>query len=140
MMPFAEGNSPALEVLNVGARHTVAELPGSHAGIQIGNDSRPTFYLHGIPTADLYLVRAVGREDYREVKMPISRHFRRWAHFHDQDVTPLDILPMGGDVIAVRPHANLAPGEYALASQFEPGDRWIRLGYDFGLVGARSGQ
>src|SRR5579864_8493470 len=48
LMPFAEGKSAALEILNVGSDHTVAEMPGSHAGVQIVNDARPIFFLHGI--------------------------------------------------------------------------------------------
>ena len=135
LMPFWEGRSTALEVLNVGSDHTVSELPGSHSGLQIGNDLRPTFYLHGISPADVYLVRAVTKTDYRELRMPVSRHFNEWAHFRSKDVTDFDIQGVNGDVVAIRPRADLKPGEYALASVFEPGERWIRLGFDFGIAG-----
>jgi hypothetical protein len=135
LMPFWEGRAEALEILNVGSDHAIAEIPGSHSGVQIGNDARPTFYLHGISPADVYLVRAATKADYRELWMPVSRHFREWAHFRAKDVTPVEIQAMNGDIVAIRPSADLKPGEYALASVFEPGERWIRLGFDFGIVG-----
>jgi hypothetical protein len=136
LMPFSEGRSAALEILNVGPDHTVAELPGSHAGVQIGNDARPTFYLHGISPADVYLVRATSKADYREVRMPTSRHFREWGHYRAKDLTDMEIQAVNGDVVAIKPSTDLKPGEYALASVFEPGDRWIRLGFDFGILGS----
>lgn len=137
MMPMTEGRSPWMEVIDVWADRTVAQFPGPHAEIQIGNDPRPIFYLHGISPGNIYLVRMREKQDYREVRMPISGQFRRWAHFNRHDVADLEIQPLGGDIIAVRPHAALTQGEYTLASVAEPGLMWIRLGYDFGLVAVR---
>lgn len=54
--------------------------------MQIGNGPRPTFYRRGITSSELYLVRAVSKADYRELRMPTSRHFREWAHFSAKDV------------------------------------------------------
>jgi hypothetical protein len=135
LMPFMEGRAVALEILNVGSDHTITELPGSHASVQIGNVSRPTFYLHGISPADVHVVRAVTKVGYRELRMPVSRHFREWAHFDAKDVTDVQITAVDGDIVVIRPTADLKPGEYALASTFEPGDRWILLGFDFGILG-----
>lgn len=134
LMPFSEGRGMALEILNVGSDHTVAEIPGAHSGVQIGSDPRPTFYLHGISPSDVYLVRAATKADYRELRMPVSRHFREWAHFNAKDVTDFEIQAVNGDVVAIRPSTDLKPGEYALASAFEPGAQWVRLGFDFGIV------
>lgn len=134
LIPFFEGRAGALEILNVGSDHAIAEMPGRRADVQIGNDARPTFYLRGITSSELYLVRAVSKADYRELRMPTSRHFREWAHFRAKDIADLDLQPMAADVVAVKPRADLKIGEYALASVFEPGDRWIRLGFDFGLT------
>jgi hypothetical protein len=134
LMPFWDGKAAALEILNVGSDHTVSELPGRHAGVQIGNDTRPTFYLHDISPADLYLVRAVQKDDYREVQMRISRHFWEWAHFRPQDLTDFDIQGVNGDVVAIRPSADLKPGEYTLAVPSGRDYRWLRLGFDFGIV------
>jgi hypothetical protein len=140
LMPFAEGKAPALEILNVGSDHTVVEMPGSHAGVQIGNDARPIFYLHGISPSDLYLVRAVSKADYREVRMPVSRHFREWAHFRAKDVADVEIVDVNGDVVAIRPRVDLTPGEYTLASLAGQDYRWLRLGFDFGILGRLPGQ
>jgi len=137
LMPFAEGRGMALEILNVGSDHTVAEIPGAHSGVQIGSDTRPTFYLHGISPANVYLVRAATKGDYRQVRMPVSRHFGEWAHFNAKDVTDVEIEAVNGDVVAIRPSTDLKPGEYALASAFEPGAQWVRLGFDFGIAGGR---
>jgi hypothetical protein len=139
LMPFLEGRGLALDILNVGSDHAVEEIAGAHAGIQISNDPRPTFYLHGINPADLYLVRAVSKDDYRELRMPISRHFRKWAHYRAEDVAEVQVQGIEGDVVAIKPATDLKPGEYALASAAQPGDKWLRLGFDFGIVG-RTGQ
>ncbi len=135
LMPFFAGRPLALEILNVGSDHAIVEMPGPRADVQIGSDARPTFYLRGITADELYLVRAVAKADYRELRMPTSRHFREWAYFRAKDVADLELQPLASDVVAIKPRADLKAGEYALASVFEPGERWIRLGYDFGLTG-----
>jgi hypothetical protein len=140
LMPIWERKSAALEILNVGSDHTIAEMPGSHAGVQIGNDVRPTFYLHGISPADVYLVRFETKANHRELRMAISGNFREGAYFRAKDVTDVEIRGVNGDVVAIRPSADLKPGEYALASVYQPGDRWIRLGFDFGILGSITGQ
>jgi len=136
LMPLWDGKPAAMEVLNVGSDHTITELPGRHSDVQIG-DARPTFYLHGIDPTDLYLVRVMAKDGYRELRMPISRHFWEWAHYNAKDVTDVEIQGVNGDIIAIRPSANLAPGEYTLASVFGPDYRWLRLGFDFGIAGTR---
>jgi hypothetical protein len=140
LMPFDEQRPVALEILNVGSDHAGADIPGRHSGTQIGNDARPTFYLHGISPNELYLVRAVTKSDYRELVMPISRHFKEWAHYRDKDLTDVGIQAVNGDIVAIKPTADLRPGEYALATPFEPGARWLRLGFDFGILGSVAGQ
>ncbi|HTC88715.1 MAG TPA: hypothetical protein VK686_10480 [Bryobacteraceae bacterium] len=137
LMPFSEGRGMALEILNVGSDHTVTEIPGAHSGVQIGSDARPTFYLHGISPANVYLVRAATKTNYRELRMPVSRHFGEWAHFNAKDVTDMEVQAVNGDVVAIRPSTDLKPGEYALASAFEPGAQWVRLGFDFGIAAGR---
>ncbi|HEX5227578.1 MAG TPA: hypothetical protein VFW44_07695 [Bryobacteraceae bacterium] len=136
LMPFSEGRALALDILNVGSDHATSEMLGAHSGIQIA-DPRPTFYLHGINPSDVYLVRAIPKDDYREVRMPLSRHYRKWAHFRAVDVSELAITGINGDVIAVRPSADLKPGEYALTAGAQHGDEWLRLGFDFGILAPR---
>jgi hypothetical protein len=136
LMPFFEGRGLALSILNVGSDHASSEISGAHSGIQLG-EPRPTFYLHGINPSDVYLVRAISQDDYREIRMPVSRHYRKWAHFRPEDVTDLAIIGINGDVVAVKPGADLKPGEYALAPGVQQGDQWIRLGFDFGILAGR---
>jgi len=100
LMPFDEQRPVALEILNVGSDHAGADIPGRHSGIQIGNDPRPIFYLHGISPNDLYLVRAETKSDYRELVMPISRHFKEWAHYREKDLTDIGIQGVNGDIVA----------------------------------------
>jgi hypothetical protein len=128
----------AFQILNAGSDHAIAEMPGPHAGVQISNDTRPTFYLRGIAPTQLYLVRAVPKVEYRELRMPISRNFREWAHFRAEDIPDIELQPAAADVVTVKPLADLKPGEYALASIIEPGSHWIRIGYDFGLAAGRT--
>lgn len=136
LMPFWEGRPLALAILNVGSDRAVSEIPGAHSGIQIANDARPTFYLHAVNPSDLYLVRAVSKDDYRELRMPVSRHFRKWAHFRAEDVADVAIVGINGDIVAIQPTSPLKPGEYAIATAFESGEYWVRLGFDFGVLGA----
>jgi uncharacterized protein (DUF2141 family) len=72
--------------------------------------------------------------------MPVSRHFREWAHFRAKDLTAVEIQAVNGDIVAIKPGADLKPGEYAVATAFEPGAQWVRLGFDFGIVGGGAGQ
>ncbi len=138
LMPLMEGRAVALDILNVGSDHAGAQMPGPHAIVQI-NDARPTFYMRGIPVSELYLVRAVLKPSYRELRMPISGHFWEWAHFREKDLAEIDLQAVGNGVVTVKPRAGLKPGEYALATLFDS-ERWIRLGYDFGLLAGSAGQ
>jgi hypothetical protein len=138
LMPFTQGKAVILEILNVGSDHAIAAIPGAHAGVQIGNDTRPTFYLRGIRPTQMNMVRAVTKAESRELLMPISRNFQEWAQFRPADVANIELQAVSADVVTVKPLADLKPGEYVLASVFEPGARWIRLGYDFGLLGGRA--
>lgn len=140
LMPFPDGKGLLLEVLNLGSDHAISEMPGSHAGVQIGNDARPAFYLRGIEPADLYLVRAIHKRGYRELRMPISSDFREWAHFRSEDVADIELREVGANVVTVKPRTGLKPGEYVIATPFESGARWIRLGYGFGLGAGRAGE
>jgi hypothetical protein len=140
LMPFADGKGIVMEVLNVGSDHSISEMPGTYAAVQIGNDARPTFYLRGIAPADLYLVRAIRKSGYRELRMPITRDFQEWAHFRTKDVADIELQDVAPDVVMVKPRALLKPGEYAIATPFEPGARWIRLGYGFGLIPGHTGK
>jgi hypothetical protein len=134
LMPF-----PVHKGLDLLKGPTQAEMPGAHAHVQILNDRRPIFYLRGIPSDQLCLVRAISKYDYRELPMPISDNFREWAHFRAEDIANIALAELGSNVVSVKPLADLKSGEYALASIIGPDGRFIRLGYDFGLTAARTG-
>jgi hypothetical protein len=140
LMPFTEGKAAILEILNVGSDHAIAAIPGAHADVQIADNTRPIFYLRGIRPTQMYLVRAVTKVDYRQLLMPVSRNFQEWAQLRPADVANLKLQAVAADVVTVKPLGDLKLGEYVLTSVFEPGARWIRLGYDFGLLGGRAGK
>lgn len=140
LMPMWDGKAAALEILNVGNDHANAKLPGAYSGSRIGDTARPAFYLRGIPAANLYLVRAVRKESWRELRMPISHNFWEWAHFRAKDLTPFELQSPASDVVALRPAADLKPGEYALASVLGEDYRWLKLGFDFAIASGRTGQ
>jgi hypothetical protein len=135
LMPFWDGRPLGMAILNVGSDRAVSEIPGPHSVIQIANDPRPTFYLHGVNASDLYLVRVSSKDDYRELRMPVSRHYRKWAHFRADDVAEVAVTGINGDIVSIQPTSALKPGEYALATTFEQGEYWLRLGFDFGIIG-----
>jgi hypothetical protein len=133
LMPFKEGS--ARQLLGLGQSDAIAEMPGPHALIQIGN-GKPTFYLRGIPqTYGIYLVRSEQKDDYRRVRMPMSRDFRQFAKFRQQDLVDLDMRAVSGDVLTVTPRTELKPGEYAIVSEFEQNIRQIRASFEFGVTG-----
>lgn len=138
VMPVVEERAVALQILNLGSDHAVSEIPGAHAGLQIREETQPTFYLRGITPTELYLVRAAPNVDSRELWMPISGNFAKWAHFRARDIANIHLQTVATDVMTVQPVAKLKPGEYILASVFEPGAHWIRLAYGFGLTAGRS--
>ncbi len=133
LMPFREGS--ARQLLGLGESDAVAEMPGPHALVQIGN-AKPTFYVRGIPaTYGIVLVRSEQRDDYRKVRMQRSRDFRQFAKFRSRDLVDFDIRPISGDVLTITPRTDLAPGEYAIVSTFEQNIRQIRAGFEFGVTG-----
>jgi hypothetical protein len=137
LMPLWNGKHPALEVLNVGWDHADSQIPGSHSPVQIANDARPTFYLHGISPNDVFIVRAARKPGYRELRMPIHRDFWEWAQFRPEDLTDFSIVSVNEDVIAIRPSTDLKAGEYALAAPAGTDYQWLRFGFDFGIAGSR---
>ena len=137
MMPFSSAG--AKEFFSVGGRDAIAELPGAHATVRIAN-TRPTFYVQGISGGSrLYLVRTKEKDDYREIKMSEGRGFPNTAKFHSGDLVEMEVQTVSSDVISVRPHTDLKPGEYVLVSVVDASFRWIRIGYGFGVISGTPG-
>lgn len=132
VVPFWDGG--AKEFFGVGRREAIAELPGAHAVIRITN-SRPTFYVQGLPAGSrLYLVRGREKDDYRQLRMPLTQHFPNAPRFHSKDLQEVEVAPVSGNVIRITPHGDLKPGEYVILSVLESAYRWIRLGFGFGVT------
>ena len=132
MLPFMDDFSPRW-LLGFGHSDTIAEMPGPHALIQIGN-AKPMFYLRGLPQANgIYLLRSEQREDYRRVRLPYSRDFRQFTRLRSQDIVELDMRQMDGDVLSATPRTELKAGEYAIISVFDQKQRGVRASFDFGV-------
>jgi hypothetical protein len=135
-MPVLDPNWKSL--MSVGRREATMEMPGANSAFRI-NDARPTFVVRGLsPATGLYLVRSNRKQDYRELRMPVSGRITQWTRFRDKDVSAIDIEPLFPDVVRIRPHADLAPGEYVIVSDLEPRYRAMRLGFEFGVLGTTS--
>ncbi|MBZ5606036.1 MAG: hypothetical protein LAO79_27395 [Acidobacteriia bacterium] len=133
LMPFLNGDARWL--LGFGHSDPVAEMPGPHALVQLGN-GKPMFYLRGLPASNgIYLVRSEPKEDYRQIRMPRSRDFRQFTRLRQQDMIELDMRAISGDVLSATPRTELKPGEYAIVSVFEQNLRQIRASFDFGVSG-----
>ena len=131
LMPMVE--SGAADFFSVGGKHAVAEVPGLHAALQTSN-ARPTLYVRGFPlNSGIFLVKQTQRDEYREIRMPVSRHFRDFVHV--KDVREVEIRSVGADLVAITPRADLPPGEYAIVSPIDPNNRFLKIGYDFGVAG-----
>src|SRR5712691_138772 len=131
MMGLTGGS--AKEFFSVGRREEVVEMPGRNSGFRI-NNARPTFVVRGLsPATGLYLVRGTQKQDFREVRMPLSSRITQGTHFRAKDLNDIEMEPLFPDVLRVRPRADLKPGEYVIVSDLEPRYRAIRLGFEFGV-------
>jgi hypothetical protein len=121
-------------LLGFGHSDAIVEMPGPHAVIQIGT-TKPMFYLRGLPQANgIYLVRTEQKEDYRRIRMPVSRDFRQFTTLRAQDKVELDMRQVSGDVLSATPRSDLKAGEYAIISVFDQNERAIRAGFEFGVA------
>ena len=135
LMGFEAGSTRWL--LGFGRGDAIAELPGPHAAVQTST-ARPTFYLRGFPAHNgIYLVRAIQKQDYRQLRMSISRDFHDWATFRPQDLADVDLRSASGGLVTLVPRADLKPGDYAIVSPADPMVRGIKLGFDFEVAGPR---
>jgi hypothetical protein len=123
------------DFFSVGPKQAIAEVPGMHAAIQTTN-ARPTLYVRGFAlNGGIYLVRQYQKDDYREIRMPVSGNIRTFAHFRSKDLREVEMRSVGNGLIAVTPIKDLAPGEYSIVSLVDINDRNIKMGYDFGVAG-----
>jgi hypothetical protein len=133
LMPIL--SSTTADLFAVGSKQAIAEIPGMHAALQTTN-ARPTLYVRGFPiNYGIYLVKQTQKAEYREIHMPISRDFNEFAHLRSKDLREIEMRSVGNGLIAVTPSRDLAPGEYAIVSPLVGNDRFIKMGFDFGIAG-----
>ena len=132
LWPYQHGQVKSF--LSVGHTTWDAELAGKHSQFQVA-DQRPTFYVRGLPSSiDPQLVRLGNKRDYRTVRMQNAGLFEPRSPFMAAATVDAEITPVSKTVVAVRPVANLAPGEYMIAAAGSPDLRSLLLGFDFRVV------
>jgi hypothetical protein len=125
------------DMLGLGSPGLRAVVPGAYAAVAIA-DARPTFYLRGDrPGNRVYLMRGARKADFREFRFSRGRDIAEWMRFRGKDLTALDVEPLEPGLAALRPRADLAPGEYVLVAVLEPRFNAIRLAFDFGITSTR---
>jgi hypothetical protein len=133
LMPMVEGG--AADFFSVGSRHAIIEIPGARATVQTTN-VRPTLYVRGFSAnTGIFLVKETQKQEYREIHMPVSRNFREFVHFRDKDLRAIEVQQVGNGLVSIKPMADLAAGEYAIVSAIDSNDRFLKIGYDFGVMG-----
>lgn len=131
LLPVMQGTAKWL--LGFGQSDAIAEMPGPHALVQIGN-GKPMFYLRGLPQSNgIWLVRTEQRDDYRKLRMPVSGDFSQFVRLRSQDLVEMEMKQVSPDVLSVTPKSDLKPGEYAILSVFEQNYRPIKASFEFGI-------
>jgi hypothetical protein len=130
--PLLDG-SGVKQFLGLGPHEASVEIPGAAADFRI-TEPRPTFSVRGLsPGTGIYLVRSRQRQDYRELRMPVTGDISRWTRFRGSAVSDLDVEPIAPGVVRIRPRADLRPGEYALISDIASEYRAFHVAAPFGV-------
>jgi hypothetical protein len=134
LVGFKDGG--AKEFFGVGGRDAIVQLSGAHAALRV-TTAKPTFIVQGFSAGSrLFLVRSEEKLDFREIRMPLDHAFPNTPHFRNQDLIEVEMEGVSGDVVRVRPHTDLKPGEYVIVSVLDPSFRFIRVGFGFGVGAA----
>ena len=137
LMPFFQDTLS--ETLSLGHSAANVDLPGASVNFRVSSP-RPTFVVRGLsPETGLYLVRETHKDDFRRLRMTASKEMSQWAHFRSKDLTSVDAEPLDSNVIRVRPHGDLRPGDYILVSDLESRFRAILVGFEFHVMGPTTG-
>lgn len=137
LMPLFQDT--ASDWLSVGRPKAIVDLPGPSAAFRI-TDVRPTFFVRGLsPDTGLFLVRESHKEDFRRLNLPVSRTISQWGHFKSKDLTELEVEPLDPDVVRIKPHVDLKPGDYILVSDLESRFRSMHVGFEFHILAATPG-
>lgn len=107
-------------------------MPGRQARARVAGP-RPALYLRSQrPEGGWSVVRLTPQTDYRELVATIPDMFAREPRMTFASGPPvvLDPATAAGDVVTLRPAADLTPGEY-LVFKFVSGQPWLIEGYTF---------
>jgi hypothetical protein len=131
LWPYPHGEVQSF--FNLGRQTYNAEMPGLHAGFQV-SDPRPMFYVRGWLTPQL--VQLGTKHDFRTVRMESGGGILEpRGAFPERSLIDVDIATAAVGVISFRPHANLMPGEYMIATAAEPDQHMMMLSFDFRVLG-----
>lgn len=137
LMPFFQDT--VRETLSLGHSAANVDLPGPIVTFRV-TSPRPTFVVRGLsPDTGLYLVRETHKDDFRRLRMTASKEMSQWAHFRSKDLTVVDAEQLDSNVMRVRPHGDLKPGNYILISDLESRFRAILVGFEFHVTGPGAG-
>lgn len=119
--------------LAVGHRDHVVTLDGGRAAVQV-SDRKPTFFVRGFGSGDRpYLLKLDRKKNARQLRAPVHGMVPRGMEFRDSDVKELEMNEISAGVISLRPAADLEPGEYVIASSASPGQKYLMVGFEFGV-------
>jgi hypothetical protein len=137
LMPFFQDT--VRETFGLGHSAANVDLPGPSVTFRV-TSPKPTFVVRGLsPDTGLYLVRETHKDDFRRLRMTASKEMSQWAHFRSKDLTAVDSEPLDSNVIRVRPHDDLKPGDYILVSGLESRFRAFLVGFEFHVTGSGAG-
>ena len=110
-----------------------ALLQGRQAQVQL-LDRRPTFHVPSAQAAEEWqLLQLARKKDHREVRV-VHRASLPWDDGIDARAScEIEITPLGGDVVFIRPRSELEPGESLVCGSVPGGRRLFRC-YEFGVT------
>ena len=122
------------DFLSIGKRQYVAEIPGQHATLQVG-EAQPVFFVRGLGNGITpRLVQFTNKKDYRQVKMKDASLFAPRVPIEDKEMRDIEIAVLSENIIAVRPKGNLPAGEYAIVTNTLEDSQRMMMSFEFSIA------
>jgi hypothetical protein len=123
------------EYFSVGKRQYIAEVPGQHAMLQVG-EAQPVFFVRGLTNGiSPRLVQFTNKKDHRQVTMKQGTMFTPEVPIADKEMRDIEVAVLSENIIAVRPKGNLPVGEYAIVTNPLEDSRRMMMSFEFRVVG-----